>query len=127
MSTSVDTAPQVSFDHLVLKSEIANVTITHVDISAEDGLFMDLAILEMAAMLLHEKVTACNLFNGERLEVTLGAELPGSGIFRASGAAARKLAIGDEINVLSFAMVNHKELITHQSIYLVLEANAIKT
>lgn len=125
MSISLDPTLQI-FDHLVLKSEIANMMITHADLSGEDGLFIDLEILEMAFLLIHEKVTASNLFNGQRLEVTLGAESPGSGIFRASGAVARKLTIGDKVNVLSFAMVNHNQLAKHQPIYLLLEDSEIR-
>jgi aspartate 1-decarboxylase len=103
---------------VILKSEIENVILTHSDVNGGDGLYIDAEILKKAGIFEYEKLMICNLYNGERLELVVYRDLPGSGIFRSGGAAARKLAKGDKINIFSFVSLEYTEALDYIPIFL---------
>jgi len=65
--------------------------------------------MEKAQLRENEKVHIVNLNNGERLETYVIKGQRGSNTFALNGPAARKGEIGDEIFILSYALIDSNE------------------
>lgn len=119
---------QTTFDSLsegfVLKSEISGIFITESDISGMDEFSLDASVLRAAGILKHERIMVCNLSNGERIETIVSEGRAGSRVFRASGAAARLFAEGDQINILSFVLLNQSQVRVHKPVFLSLDSSS---
>ncbi|MDI1232662.1 MAG: aspartate 1-decarboxylase [bacterium] len=98
----------------VLKSKIHNVKITFTELNYIGSITVDEALLEAANMIENEKVLIVNNTNGERIETYIIKGERGSGIIGLNGAAARRGMIGDEIIIISFALMEFEEAKTHQ-------------
>lgn len=90
----------------VLKSKIAYAKLTQKNLYYVGSITIDKDIMEKAQIRANEKVTIVNLNNGERLETYVIEGARGSNIFALNGAAARKGEIGDELFIISYAMVD---------------------
>lgn len=89
-----------------LKSKISYATITHKDLYYVGSITIDEEIMQQANIQENEKVYIVNLNNGERLETYVIKGKAGSKIFALNGPAARKGELGDEIFILSYAMID---------------------
>ncbi len=98
----------------VLKSKIHNVKITFTELNYIGSITVDEALLEAANMIENEKVLIVNNTNGERIETYIIKGERGSGIIGLNGAAARRGMIGDEIIIISFALMDFEEAKKHQ-------------
>ncbi len=98
----------------VLKSKIHNVKITFTELNYIGSITVDEALLEAANMIENEKVLIVNNNNGERIETYIIKGERGSGIIGLNGAAARRGMIGDEIIIISFALMEFEEAKKHQ-------------
>lgn len=98
----------------VLKSKIHNVKITFTELNYIGSITVDEALLEAANMIENEKVLIVNNTNGERIETYIIKGERGSGIVGLNGAAARRGMIGDEIIIISFALMEFEEAKKHQ-------------
>jgi aspartate 1-decarboxylase len=98
----------------VLKSKIHNVKITFTELNYIGSITVDEALLEAANMIENEKVLIVNNTNGERIETYIIKGERGSGIIGLNGAAARRGMIGDEIIIISFALMEFEEAKKHQ-------------
>jgi aspartate 1-decarboxylase len=84
--------------------------VTASDLHYVGSLTVDLALLEAADMLEHERVQVLNVDNGARFETyTLSGE-HGSGVMCVNGAAARLVQPGDTIIVISYGHYDEAEL-----------------
>lgn len=93
----------------VLKSKIHRVKVTEANLYYEGSITVDVALLEKADILPNEKVEVLNVNNGIRLE-TYAIEGPrNSGIICMNGPAARGACVGDEVIILTYAIVDDKE------------------
>ena len=90
----------------VLKSKIAYTQISEKELFYVGSITIDSSIMEKAHLRENEQVQIVNLNNGERLETYVIPGLPDSGIIGLNGPAARKAEIGDEIFILSYAMID---------------------
>ena len=93
----------------VLKSKIHRVTVTGADLNYIGSITVDEDLLDAAQILPGEKVQVVNNNNGERLESYAIPGPRGSGEITLNGAAARKVAIGDILIVLSYALMTPEE------------------
>jgi aspartate 1-decarboxylase len=93
----------------VLKSKIHRVTVTGADLNYIGSITVDEDLLDAAQIVPGEKVQVVNNNNGERLETYAIPGPRGSGEITLNGAAARKVAIGDILIVLSYALMTPEE------------------
>lgn len=93
----------------VLKSKIHRVTITEADLNYIGSITIDPDLLEAANMIEGEKVQVVNLNNGERLTTYIILGKRGSGEICLNGPAARKVAVGDMVIIISYCMLPFEE------------------
>lgn len=98
----------------VLKSKIHNVKITFTQLNYIGSITIDEALLEAANMIENEKVLVVNNNNGERIETYIIKGERGSGVVGLNGAAARRGAVGDELIIISFALMDFEKAKSHQ-------------
>ena len=98
----------------VLKSKIHNVKLTFTELNYIGSITIDEALLEAANMIENEKVLIVNNTNGERIETYIIKGERGSGMVGLNGAAARRGMIGDELIIISFAVMDFELAKTHK-------------
>lgn len=89
----------------VLKSKIHRVTVTEADLNYIGSITIDEDIMEAANVIEGEKVQIVNINNGERLETYIIKGKRGSGNICLNGPAARRVAVGDIIIIISYAQM----------------------
>lgn len=87
----------------VLKSKIHRVTVTEANLDYVGSITIDEDLMEAANLLAGEKVAVVNVNNGERLETYVIRGARGSGCICLNGPAARKVAVGDVVVIMSYA------------------------
>ncbi len=98
----------------VLKSKIHNVKLTFTELNYIGSITIDEALLEAANMIENEKVLIVNNANGERIETYIIKGERGSGMVGLNGAAARRGMVGDELIIISFALMDFELAKTHK-------------
>ncbi len=93
----------------VLKSKLHRVTVTGADLNYIGSITVDEDLLDAAQIVPGEKVQVVNNNNGERLETYAIPGPRGSGEITLNGAAARKVAIGDILIVITYALMTPEE------------------
>ena len=90
---------------MMMKSKIHKATVTEANLQYVGSITIDTALMEAADILPNEKVQVVNNNNGARLETYV---IPGerdSGVICLNGAAARHVQVGDQIIIISYAML----------------------
>ena len=100
----------------VYKSKLHRVTVTQADLNYIGSITIDENLMEAANLVEHEKVQIVNINNGERLETYVIKGERGSGTICLNGPAARKVAVGDIIIVISYCMVTMDEYKKHNPV-----------
>jgi aspartate 1-decarboxylase len=90
----------------VLKSKIHRATITQADLNYIGSIAIDEDLMDGANLIENEKVSIYNINNGERLDTYVIKGQRGSGLISLNGAAARKVAIGDHVIIVSYASMD---------------------
>ena len=93
----------------VVKSKIHRVTVTGADLNYAGSVTIDEDLMDAANIIENEKVQVVNINNGERLETYVITGERGSGDICLNGPAARKVAIGDIIIIMSYASMDFEE------------------
>ena len=93
----------------ILKSKIHKATVTEANVDYEGSITIDKDIMEAAALLEYEHVHVLSLSSGERLETYAICGRPGSGQICMNGAAAKVIAKGEKVIVLSFVQIGEDE------------------
>lgn len=93
----------------VLKSKIHRVKITESNLHYIGSITIDENLMEAANIIENEKVQVVNIDNGERLETYVIRGTRGSGMICMNGPAARRVAVGDTILVISYATMDFEE------------------
>jgi aspartate 1-decarboxylase len=70
---------------------------------------IDEDLMDAASLLENEKVQVVNINNGERFETYVITGERGTGIICLNGPAARKVAVGDIVIIMSYAMMDFEE------------------
>ena len=85
----------------VVKSKIHRVTVTEADLNYVGSITIDEDLMDAANLIENEKVQIVNINNGERLETYVITGNRGTGQICLNGPAARKVAVGDIIIIIS--------------------------
>jgi aspartate 1-decarboxylase len=93
----------------VVKSKIHMVTVTEAVLHYVGSITIDEDLMDAANIIANEKVQVVNVNNGERLETYVIKGERGSGIICMNGPAARKVAVGDVIIIISYASMDFEE------------------
>ena len=93
----------------VVKSKIHRVKVTGADLQYIGSVTIDEDLMDAANLIQGEKVQIVNINNGERLETYA---IPGprkSGEITLNGPAARKVAKGDIVIIISYGIMDFEE------------------
>jgi aspartate 1-decarboxylase len=93
----------------VLKSKIHQVRVTEANLHYVGSITIDENLMDAANLIANEKVHVVNINNGERLETYVIKGDRGTGEICLNGPAARKMAIGDIIIIMSYASMDFEE------------------
>ena len=93
----------------VVKSKLHRVTVTEADLNYIGSITIDEDLMDAANLVEFEKVQIVNINNGERLETYVITGQRGSGQICMNGPAARRVAVGDIIIIISYASMDFEE------------------
>ncbi|RZS99385.1 aspartate 1-decarboxylase [Aquimarina brevivitae] len=93
----------------VVKSKIHRVKVTGADLNYIGSITIDQDLMDAANIIEGEKVQIVNNNNGERLETYAIPGPRNSGEITLNGAAARKVAKGDVLILIAYAMMDIEE------------------
>jgi len=93
----------------VVKSKIHRATVTEADLNYIGSVTIDEDLMDAANLIENEKVQIVNINNGERLETYVITGERGTGQICLNGPAARKVAVGDIIIIISYASMDFEE------------------
>lgn len=93
----------------VVKSKIHRCKVTEADLNYIGSVTIDEALMEASNLIEGEKVQIVNINNGERLETYVIKGERNSGEICLNGPAARKVAIGDVVIIISYALLDFEE------------------
>jgi aspartate 1-decarboxylase len=95
----------------MLKSKIHRARVTQVDLDYEGSITIDRVLMEASDILPFERVEVLNINNGARFSTYAIEGEANSGIIGINGAAARLVAKGDIVLILSYCQVPDDEAI----------------
>ena len=107
----------------ILKSKLHRVTVTGADLNYMGSITVDEDLLDAAQIVPGEKVQVVNNNNGERLETYAIPGPRGSGEITLNGAAARKVAVGDILIVITYALMTPEEARSFKPLLIFPDAN----
>ena len=90
----------------ILKSKIHRATVTGADLNYIGSITIDEVLMNAANIKTGEKVHVVNINNGERLITYVINGKKNSGEITLNGPAARKVQKGDEVIIISYALVD---------------------
>ena len=93
----------------VLKSKIHRVKVTGADLNYIGSITIDEDLMDAANIVEGEKVQVVNNDNGERLETYVIPGPRNSGEITLNGAAARRVAVGDTLILITYASMTMDE------------------
>lgn len=93
----------------IVKSKIHQVKVTEANLHYVGSITIDEDLMDAAGIIENEKVQIVNINNGERLETYVIKGGRGSGEICLNGPAARKVAVGDIIIIISYASMDFEE------------------
>jgi aspartate 1-decarboxylase len=93
----------------VVKSKIHRVKVTGADLQYIGSVTIDEDLMDAANIISGEKVQIVNINNGERLETYAITGPRKSGEITLNGPAARKVAKGDIIIIISYGIMDFEE------------------
>jgi aspartate 1-decarboxylase len=93
----------------VVKSKIHNVSVTEANLNYIGSISIDEDLMDAANIIENEKVQVVNINNGERLDTYVIKGNRGSGSICLNGPAARKVAVGDVVIIISYATMEFSE------------------
>jgi aspartate 1-decarboxylase len=97
----------------MLKSKIHRARVTRCNVDYEGSITIDKDLVEAADLVPYEKVDVLNINNGARFHTYVIEGEKGSGEICLNGAAARLVAKGDIVIILSYHMVAENEIATY--------------
>jgi len=93
----------------VVKSKIHRVKVTGADLQYIGSVTIDEDLMDAANIIQGEKVQIVNINNGERLETYAITGPRKSGEITLNGPAARKVAKGDIVIIISYGLLDFEE------------------
>jgi aspartate 1-decarboxylase len=98
----------------MLKSKIHRATVTQADLHYVGSLTLCRDLMTAADLLPGERVDIVDINNGSRLSTYVIEGPPGSGVVGINGAAARLIAPGDLVIIISYGTFSEAELAHNQ-------------
>jgi len=95
----------------MMKSKIHRARVTQVDLDYEGSITIDRSLMEASDILPFERVEVLNVNNGARFSTYAIEGEANSGIIGINGAAARLVAKGDIVIILTYCQVSDDEAI----------------
>ncbi len=102
----------------VVKSKLHNVSVTEANLNYVGSITIDEDLMDAANIIENEKVQVVNNNNGERLETYVIKGERGSGVICLNGAAARKVAVGDVVIIITYASMPLEEAKTFKPVFV---------
>ena len=96
---------------IMLKSKIHRARVTEVNLNYEGSITIDKSLMEASEFLPFERVEVLNINNGARFSTYVIEGEANSGVIGINGAAARLVATGDIIIILSYCQVTDDEAV----------------
>lgn len=91
---------------MMMKSKLHKATVTEANLQYVGSITIDTTLMEAADILPNEKVQVVNNNNGARLETYVIPGERNSGVICLNGAAARQVQVGDQVIIISYAMLS---------------------
>lgn len=98
----------------MLKGKIHRAVVTQAELNYVGSITVDSELLEAAGILEYEYVQVVDVENGNRFETYTIAGEAGSGMICLNGAAARQVALGDHVIIMSYANMSEEEAREHK-------------
>ena len=98
----------------MLKGKIHRAVVQQAELHYVGSITVDTDLLEAAGILEYEMVQIVDIENGNRFETYTIAGEAGSGMICLNGAAARQVAVGDLIILMSYAQMTPEEAKEHK-------------
>ncbi len=109
----------------VLKSKLHRVRVTEANLNYIGSVTIDEDLMDAAGIIAGEKVHIVDNNNGERLETYVISGPRKSGCICLNGAAARKVQVGDEVIIMSYALMDFEEAKTFKPSIVFPENNRV--
>lgn len=93
----------------MLKSKIHRATVTQSELDYIGSITVDESLMKASGLREYEKVEIADVNNGSRFSTYVIAGEANSGIICLNGAAARNVATGDKIIIMSYALMTEAE------------------
>jgi aspartate 1-decarboxylase len=93
----------------ILKSKIHRATITEADLNYIGSITIDEDLMDAVNLIEGERVHIYDINNGERFNTYIIKGKRGSCVIAINGAAARKVAVGDKIIIVSYASMDFED------------------
>ena len=94
---------------IILKSKIHGAHVTQTNLYYEGSITIDKKLMKAADIIEGEKVEVLNLNNGLRLETYAIKGRKNSGVICLNGPAARGACVGDEVIIVSYALIDDRD------------------
>jgi len=96
----------------MMKGKIHRARVTEVDLDYQGSITIDRVLMEASDLLPFERVEVLNINNGARFSTYVIEGEANSGVIGLNGAAARLVAKGDIVIILSYCQVPDDEAVT---------------
>lgn len=111
----------------MLKGKIHRAMVKQAELNYVGSITVDPVLMEAAGIFEYEYVQIVDVENGNRFETYTIAGEANSGMICLNGAAARQVAVGDHIIIMSYAQMSPEEAKEHKpNVVFVNEDNVIK-
>ena len=90
----------------MFKGKIHRATVTQADLNYIGSITIDEDLMDASHIIEGERVQIVNINNGERLETYAIKGKRGGGVICLNGAAARKVAVGDTLILITYATMD---------------------
>ncbi|KRE54414.1 aspartate 1-decarboxylase [Paenibacillus sp. Soil522] len=107
----------------MMKSKLHRATVTEANLNYVGSITIDEDLMDAANIWENEKVQIVNNNNGARFETYVITGKRGSGVICLNGAAARQVQPGDQVIIISYAMMTDEEAKEHRPFVTILDAN----
>lgn len=104
-----------------LKSKIHRAVLTDSNLNYEGSITLDPVLIEAASLSPYEKVLVVDINNGSRFETYVIEGKRHSGEICINGAAARLVAVGDLVIVMSFCLLTPEEQKMHRPLIVAVD------
>jgi len=93
----------------LLKSKIHQAIVTEANLQYVGSITIDETLMDAANLIENEKVQVLDMNNGERFETYVIKGRKDSGVICLNGPAARKVAVGDVVVIISYCTMDFEE------------------